>query len=449
MRERLLRLDTWGVAVLGVLVVVAVFDPSGGILPGVKYAALFALAVLASVVGLRTRLSGLRRFRARALLGYVTAFSVLLPAYGIAVHFIRGDYAGGHWSVYLGSNVFFAVLAVSLAVIGEANRFEKLLVASLTGLALVVWGLFFIGLVVPTISVYTVGHELQIYTFTHRSYAGVLLPYVYYYTSPLLVLPACYWMRRAVVRGASRLPVILLAVVLGALFLSGTRAGIASAVVVLAVFVWHRSRRVFVGLAGLAVVVAVVALTQLHVTSALGTNTTSRSNSIKGDYLTQYGHLFSHLDGLVFGYGLGSCVLSPIRSTCMTVTELTYLDLVRIFGLLGGLAYLALLVLPLWRLARISSYLALPFLLYLMVAALDPYIFSTNGMLPLTAVVLAAVRREADPGLWTFGWEQRWRFSRTTYGRAEPRRPTPAPRRLSLPGRRRSQVDDAVAGPGH
>jgi hypothetical protein len=114
--------------------------------------------------------------------------------------------------------------------------------------------------------------------------------------------------------------------------------------------------------------------------------------------------MFSHPLSLVFGYGTGSCVprSEPIP-VCVPVTELTYLDTIRIFGLIGATIYAVLFFYPLWRHLGRSHYLLVGWLAYLVIATVNPYIFSTNGMTFLAAVLLGAMRvpaRKEAP--WTF-----------------------------------------------
>jgi heme exporter protein D len=55
------------------------------------------------------------------------------------------------------------------------------------------------------------------------------------------------------------------------------------------------------------------------------------------------------------------------------------------------MVYLALFIYPLWRHLRRSHYLLAGWLAYLALAGANPYIFSTNGMTVLAAVLLGAM----------------------------------------------------------
>jgi hypothetical protein len=139
---------------------------------------------------------------------------------------------------------------------------------------------------------------------------------------------------------------------------------------------------------------------------------TAQSNSRKLDYLHTYADMFSEPFSLVFGYGTGSCVPRTDVDACVPVTELTYLDTIRFFGIIGALIYAALFFYPLWRHLSRSHYLFTGWLAYLVIATVNPYIFSTNGMTILAAVVLGAMTiparkvppwtlREARDVLWS------------------------------------------------
>ena len=406
-KDRLLKV------VLFVLVVATVVDPTEDLVPHLKYGSLVVFAVMAVVF---RRTGRLAEYRARALVLYVIGFAALLPAYGIAVHFVRGDHVGGPWSIYAGSNIFLT-LAAFVAIAVPRVYFEKLVVGSLTGVAGLTWLLFLASTLLPAGALYDFGASHNLYALQTRTYAGLSFPNVYYYTSPMMVLALAYWGVRFSRREGGWRVACAAALVAGAMFLSGTRTSMLMALALTMGFLWRRSRRACVAL---VVCVAAFVVVKAHVISAMVASG-DVSNSTKLDYFDAYGRLFSDPLGLIFGYGLGSCLDSAVLKKCIPVTELTYIDLIRVFGILGGVAYLALLGILLWWLRRSSPYVLIGFGGYLVMSALNPYIFSTNGMLLLSVALLNALSRHP-------GRDRPW-----TYRRSVPRDETRAPVREASP----------------
>jgi hypothetical protein len=410
MSERLRSLDFWTTLLLVVAVVAAVFDPAGVVLPNVKYGAALLFALLSLLAGWRTRFVAMRQYEARKLALYVAVFAVVLPAYATAVHFIRGDYQGGPWSMYAGTFIFLVLLVGGAAVSGSSRRVEMVVVIALTALAIFVWIMPFLDLFMDRDDVNNIGYVHQIWSYQFREYGSIQLPYLYYYTSPMLVVPAAYWGFRALRTKKRSVEFALACVSLAALFFSGTRADMIVAIVLASFFLWQISRPVFAVVIPALTVLAFMGrqtLSQMVAVKQGGggdaSTFTAQSNARKLDYLHTYADMFSEPFSLVFGYGTGSCVPRTDVEACVPVTELTYLDTIRFFGLVGALIYAVLFFYPLWRHLSRSHYLFTGWLAYLVIATVNPYIFSTNGMTVLAAVVLGAMTipaRKTPP--WTF-----------------------------------------------
>jgi len=396
--ERLRTLDFWTGLLLVGTVFAAVFDPAGSILPHVKYAGALLFAMLSLVAGWRTGFVSLRQYDARKLIAYVALFAVVIPVYAIGVHFARGDYPGGPWSIYVGTFLFLVLVVGGAALSGPPKRVEMAVVTALTTLSVFVWIMPVLDVFLTRAQIDIFGAEHQLWSYQFREYGTIKLPYLYYYTSPMLVLAVCYWGYRAIRARARSVEFAMLCVTLLAFFLSGTRADMIVAVILAGFFLWQISRPVFAAVIPVMTFLAVVGRQSLGQIVAAHpadpgdvSSLTAQSTAKKLDYLHTYAHLFSDPVGLIFGYGTGSCLRSDAINECLPVTELTYLDTIRLFGLLGAMVYLALFIYPLWRHLRRSRYLLAGWLAYLALAGANPYIFSTNGMTVLAAVLLGAM----------------------------------------------------------
>ena len=175
-RQRLRTLDFWAGLALVVAVFAAVFDPFGNVLPYVKYGSALLFALLSLVAGWRTGFVALGQYDVRKLAVYVAVFAVVLPAYATAVHFIRGDYPDGPWSMYAGTFIFLVLLVGGGSVSGSARRVEMAVVIALTALAFFIWLMPLLDLFMDRDDVNNIGYVLQIWSYQFRQYGSVQMP---------------------------------------------------------------------------------------------------------------------------------------------------------------------------------------------------------------------------------------------------------------------------------
>jgi hypothetical protein len=114
------------------------------------------------------------------------------------------------------------------------------------------------------------------------------------------------------------------------------------------------------------------------------------STSIKLSYLNGYLDLFNDVPTLFFGQGFNahewSFEFSEMLSGGASKTELTYLELIRVFGLFGAIYFFFELLRFFLRSEKVLPEYRWVFpgiALYLFLSTLNPYVFSSNGMLVL------------------------------------------------------------------
>jgi hypothetical protein len=114
------------------------------------------------------------------------------------------------------------------------------------------------------------------------------------------------------------------------------------------------------------------------------------SNSAKLSLLEGYGRIFSDPFSLIFGQGLGAYF--HFERGYLYITEFTYLELVRNFGLFGAMVMLGLLLFPVGHAfvanrSREAKAIALGFAFYLVVCASNPGLFDSMGILMLSVIL--------------------------------------------------------------
>ena len=119
-------------------------------------------------------------------------------------------------------------------------------------------------------------------------------------------------------------------------------------------------------------------------------DTEESSNAVKIQFFRDYTNLLSDPTTLLLGQGLGAAFNSTERGY-VTVSELTYMELLRSYGVMFGVPMLVGLFYPLERLARHKwkpvHFLYLAYAVYLYLCTANPLLVSSSGML-VFAIVL-------------------------------------------------------------
>jgi hypothetical protein len=218
---------------------------------------------------------------------------------------------------------------------------------------------------------------------------------VYFVTTPMLVISIAYYFDRAMSVRDTRRKLLFSAVAginIAGMFLAGSRNNIF--VSVLQPFLlWPLYTRrpalyLFCSFAALA-------LATLPFADYLAgfLDPAESANTIKLAIIQDYSQIFGDPVTLLFGQGLGAYQLwsgKPFEPFAY-ITELTYLEMLRNFGLVGAIAMMGLLLFPAGSAARNRDRkdisLAIAWLLYLVMCASNPNLFSSMGMLILAALI--------------------------------------------------------------
>ena len=241
-----------------------------------------------------------------------------------------------------------------------------------------------------------------------RDYGGdLILQEVYFVTSPMLVTAIAYYFGRAHVAATPLRRFgffTLVAVNAVGMMLAGTRNNMVMALLLPLVLTVYYSRSRGVGIVigvACAAAIAFVFSADLQVFF----DPTERSNSFKLALLSDYARILSDPATVLIGQGLGAYEHWGSRGYYFT-TELTYLEVIRNFGILGGAVIFALLLFPLvhpflTNRSREEKALAIGFGAFLAMCMSNPNLFSSMGTLILS-VMLARIftgrGRQRTPG---------------------------------------------------
>jgi hypothetical protein len=378
----------------------AVIDPIG-LMFGIRYLALATaftgLAWLFSIPGLK-----LLDMSYRGAL--ILILSVLLPLYGLTLYSFNSLGADFIDTSYLASGVLILTSMLyynrSMCVYGVSSFVFSARFLSILIITTYASQEFFAG---EWISFFT---ERDVALIGSRDYVGISFPYIYFLASPLLILLMAYdfdKFRRKY--NFANFSFFILSTF--AFFLTGTRAHILISIFFPLLYLLISSNnRAMVKVLVLLVAAIIPAFALEEVGDLMGAffSTSEASNSIKLSMLDGYWIIFSNPLTLLFGQGFNAHDWSPTLRDMIAMevgaskTELTYLELVRVFGLIIPVA----LILTIFMLLRVAKNLAHDFawiypgfIIFLANAAINPYLFSVNGILPLG--LIAAIAYHCSP----------------------------------------------------
>lgn len=372
---------------INLLWIAAVFDPIGRFF-GLRYAALMLIYVTLLLQILNGRLS----LKAGGIYFFLFVYLVLMiPAYGVLVYLFRG--VGGVFidTSYVGAAVLFGCSLVYLNPESLRIGFnaQKLALRMMAGTIIFCVFIYQVGLPIFLIGSFVENGVAFFGPF--RNYGGLNFYYMYFVASPMLIylLAQEAW---AFFDEKTKKQFLWCGVAVVALFLSGTRANMLLATFAVPfVYLWRRWG--WLAIPAVASLAAICLLT-LHFLGlqAVGSMFDPQSESIriKFGFLAGYVEIFSDMGTLLFGQGFNAHVWSSAFGKMLpggaSKTELTYFEIMRVFGVVVGGAFFYLMVVFLKKLSEIDSswrWMAPAVFLYIVVSAFNPYLFSSNGMLPL------------------------------------------------------------------
>lgn len=373
--------------------IAAVLDPIGSLF-GLRYVALILIGITLLLQILTRKL----RFRIRSVYSFLFFYLVLiLPTYGVLIYFFRGAVVEADFidTSYIAAGVLFgcslAYLNPDTLRIGLAAQNFALRMLAFTIIICVLT--YELGL--PTFILgYFVENGVAFFG-PFRNYGGVSFYYMYFIASPMLIYLGTQEVWRLFDKKTSR-QFLWCGVALVALFLSGTRANIFLAILIVPfVYAWKRFGLLAVPVIGFVAAAFLIIASFLEVQSiAAMLDPQNESIEVKLGFLSGYADIFSKIDVLLFGQGFNAHTWSDTFADMLpdgefggaSKTELTYIEILRVFGVIVGGTFFCLIAVLLRKISAMDSsfgWMAPAIFLYLIGSTLNPYLFSSNGMLPL------------------------------------------------------------------
>ncbi len=371
------------------LVYVSIFDPADKLF-GIKVPLFIAIwAVFLLSVFLEPKKVTIPK----NLLLYIMLFSIICPLYAMYVTSVR---YGSLVSISELIQAYKPYLFLTLAIVLCARNIDLLPVLSKAILLVscCVLVIYFVVLGEPSLFTfwYQWGNQYGIFTFTVRYYGPLELSAIYFHSIPLSVIAVGYYTRQVQLSNKKRkiLCLIKMIIIVLAMILSGSRNSIFMAILVpLIIWVWYSPQRK-VAFTKLFIILGVIGAVGKDILIAMFSSGEA-SNMVKIGHAKDLIELLSQPSIFLFGQGLGSIFFASAIQRETTVVELTFIDLLRKYGIILGSVYLLMFLIPLRRLFdskyREIHHIFLAYFGYLIMSFNNPFIFSSSGMLVLSIVL--------------------------------------------------------------
>lgn len=355
--------------------------------------------------------SGLTSIGSLRVCTYVLLFALILPALASFVALMGDTLPIGEPLKFRMIKEFSMLLIIPVIVSERIDLIMpivrwSILIAVLTLLLVV------LSLAAPPIFLVAQGFAVEsgVALIRDRAELGLGIGSFYYKTASVLVFPIAYHFRNLLNGERKLISVALLLIFIAAVLCTDSRALVIAVFLVAALFVTQKLRNTFGWTPALFVFFVILALPAGYFATFFHSD--EISNAAKLGHIRSYAMLFNdHPTYLLWGQGADTEFYTEGFEDKTTLTELTYLDLVRWFGIPVAVLIMGATIYPIFALARHKdpscSYLIVPYLAYLWEAASNPLLVSGFGILVVSAMwgtVLLRSTEEPDALLDAHAW---------------------------------------------
>lgn len=396
-----LSLETFLNAVLMLFLISCVFDPADYL-----FGAKVWLFVLSWCITIVRVVSSKDRIALPLGLLACTGLFVAIPVMSICLYIFTNPTTD-----FEGFNLLKGYVLISLSLLLVINRIDILprLVMVLNILGIMILGTSLAIQIMPELyeEIYVFGKELGLIFLDQRNYGGnFVFEQVYFVTSPMLVISIAWYMLRAQ-RGQSLVSRIIGAVMVAlnvaAMAVAGSRNNLMAAFALpLLLCILGSRHKALVSISAVVFIGIVLILLGDELYFLFDPNEVS--NNIKILLLRDYDRFFSNPWTLFLGNGLGAYEWWEARHGYAYISELTYLEMVRNFGLVGALVIFGILLTPIYGAFSSLRYseerpLAIAWASYLIMCISNPNLFNSLGILILSGLLARMYNRRQQLAL--------------------------------------------------
>jgi hypothetical protein len=309
----------------------------------------------------------------------------MIPLWGMFVAFITGNlsdegYARSQMRSMLYISIFFFVVTMRLNVVLKIFWINGLIMAVLTLI------LFFLselgGVFLAAVYDYCIASD-NFTMASNRNFLGYAVNGLYFKAGSLIIFSFIYNLYQY--KGPFK---ILFSVILFlSLIVAGSRTPILVQIMILFVYLYDKNiiGKFLTRLSALFILGMLVMVTYL-----LATQEKESSNEVKYDNFESYVEDMGEKGHLIWGAGLGSEFYAKGRGLKLSYSELSYMDILRIYGLPVGIGFIFLFFAPcfwLWKYYPRSQFLkryCLGYVLFLILSGTNPLLLGSIGLTALS-----------------------------------------------------------------
>jgi hypothetical protein len=285
----------------------------------------------------------------------------------------------------------FLVLLLIPVVVSERMDLAKILVRYSVLVVILTLAMVVANMVSPVLfdAIYAFSIAKENAMINPHDRLGIAMGSFYYKTVAVLMIPLAYHVRNFLGEGKKLVSLVLALVFITAIIFSGSRATVLAAVLVIALLGLTKIRRTQGWRLTAVALVATVALAAALFSAVF--NPEEESNAVKLGHLQSYVDEFDrHPSYLLWGQGADTQFYTEGFGMKTTITEVTYLELIRMFGIPVTFVCLLALAYPLTLRARFGdaslAYLGPAYFAYLVESASNPLLIGSTGLLVVVSV---------------------------------------------------------------
>ena len=320
---------------------------------------------------------------------YKVFIFIFIPLFSILIYLSLDGTAP-----YEGLQLFKSYLFFTLTLILYYYKFNVLkqlsIILSALSILIIFLHYFLISFpfFVPIIT--SIGSDYGIFLIGNRSYSDDFTIFnIFFVTSPLLVISISFYVY-TFMKLKSKSSFFLAFINIIAMFFAGTRNNLfVSILLPISIYIYYaKYKKVNITIIFLVLIFTIY---QFKEKILILFNSDETSNSTKLFLFSDYVEIFSNFKIILFGQGIGSYVFFKTRGSYDYISELTYLEIFRNYGLILGSILILILFYPFYLTYNNIKYYDNKFIIiaygfYLFMCFSNPWLFSSIGILIVSIV---------------------------------------------------------------
>lgn len=236
--------------------------------------------------------------------------------------------------------------------------------------------------------IYNFGRTYDIFTIEYRDFfLGAEIPSFYFNVSPLYIFPFVHYLFNSRVE-KNKINLFWFLISLLGIVATLNRTNVFIALIVVFLYSFFYNKKTLILIFPIMILLIDWIVVYQYLESIF--STTEISNMTKLGYLDEYVVKLWDTNIFLFGEGLGSYTFWSSNGVLKSVTELTYFEIIRYYGIFGAFFLIVLMLYPALKCLKKSfktKVVGLAFLFFLIMSSTNPMLFNSIGMLMFSLIL--------------------------------------------------------------